>query len=109
MSPRLLFAGGGTGGHIFPLVAVAQAVRAAAPEVEIVFVGTARGMEMRVLGDLGEKLELLDDLVYESIGGNSQAMQQLHTVWPTLKTELDEIKEIKVAMTLIGGEVVWER
>jgi hypothetical protein len=37
-----------------------------------------------------QKLELLDDLVYEAIGGNAQAMQQLHAVWPTLKTELDE-------------------
>jgi hypothetical protein len=37
-----------------------------------------------------QKLELLDDWVYEAIGGNAQAMQQLHTLWPTLKTELDE-------------------
>lgn len=37
-----------------------------------------------------EKLELLDDLVYESIGGNAQAMKQLETVWPALKKELDE-------------------
>jgi hypothetical protein len=37
-----------------------------------------------------EKLELLDDLVYEAIGGNAQAMQQLHAVWPELQKELDE-------------------
>jgi hypothetical protein len=37
-----------------------------------------------------EKLELLDDLVYESIGGNAQAMQQLRNTWPTLEKELDE-------------------
>ncbi|MCC6126024.1 MAG: hypothetical protein IT426_13760 [Pirellulales bacterium] len=35
-----------------------------------------------------EKLELLDDLVYESIGGNARAMRQLQTVWPTLQKEL---------------------
>lgn len=37
-----------------------------------------------------EKLEFLDDLVYESIGGNAQAMQQLRTTWPALEKELDE-------------------
>jgi hypothetical protein len=37
-----------------------------------------------------EKLELLDDLVYESIGGNAQMLEQLHSVWPSLQAELDE-------------------
>jgi hypothetical protein len=37
-----------------------------------------------------EKLELLDDLVYESIGGNARAMQQLQSTWPALQKELDE-------------------
>ncbi len=37
-----------------------------------------------------EKLELLDDLVYESIGGNAQALGQLQTVWPALQKELDD-------------------
>ncbi len=35
--PRILFAGGGTGGHVFPAVAVAQAVLARAPDAEILF------------------------------------------------------------------------
>ncbi len=62
MSATLLFAGGGTGGHVFPLVAVAQAVRLERSDVRIVYVGTARGMESRLLGKLGEELELLDIL-----------------------------------------------
>jgi hypothetical protein len=37
-----------------------------------------------------ERLELLDDLVYESIGGNAQAMRQLQSVWPALQKELGE-------------------
>jgi len=59
MTLRFLFAGGGTGGHVFPLVAVAQAVRAQHEDVEIVFVGTARGLESRILGSRGERLELM--------------------------------------------------
>jgi hypothetical protein len=37
-----------------------------------------------------EKLELLDDLVYESLGGNAQALHQLQTIWPALQKELEE-------------------
>jgi UDP-N-acetylglucosamine--N-acetylmuramyl-(pentapeptide) pyrophosphoryl-undecaprenol N-acetylglucosamine transferase len=62
MTSTLLFAGGGTGGHIFPLVAVAQAMRSLRDDVQVIFVGTSRGMESRILGNLGERLELLDIL-----------------------------------------------
>jgi UDP-N-acetylglucosamine--N-acetylmuramyl-(pentapeptide) pyrophosphoryl-undecaprenol N-acetylglucosamine transferase len=59
--PTLLFAGGGTGGHVFPLIAVADAVRARA-DVRIVCVGTARGIETRVVPERGYELELMDVL-----------------------------------------------
>jgi UDP-N-acetylglucosamine--N-acetylmuramyl-(pentapeptide) pyrophosphoryl-undecaprenol N-acetylglucosamine transferase len=44
---------GGTGGHIMPAVAIAQAVRAARPEADILFVGTTRGMEERISRQYG--------------------------------------------------------
>lgn len=62
MRVTLLFAGGGTGGHVFPLVAVADAVRSLEPSANIVFVGTARGMETRVVPARGYPLELMDVL-----------------------------------------------
>jgi hypothetical protein len=37
-----------------------------------------------------EKLELLDDLVYEAIGGNATALGQLQSIWPSLNQELGE-------------------
>jgi UDP-N-acetylglucosamine--N-acetylmuramyl-(pentapeptide) pyrophosphoryl-undecaprenol N-acetylglucosamine transferase len=58
----LVFAGGGTGGHVFPMIAVANAVKTLAPDVRLVFVGTARGMEVRVVPMQGFELELLDVL-----------------------------------------------
>lgn len=61
MTTKVLIAGGGTGGHVFPMVAVAQALRAEG-DVEVVFVGTGRGIETRVIGEAGEQLELLDVL-----------------------------------------------
>ncbi|MDZ4693653.1 MAG: undecaprenyldiphospho-muramoylpentapeptide beta-N-acetylglucosaminyltransferase [Deltaproteobacteria bacterium] len=54
---RLLVAGGGTGGHLFPGIAVAQAVVEAGGEV--LFVGTERGIEKRVVPAAGFPLELL--------------------------------------------------
>ena len=56
----ILIAGGGTGGHVFPMVAVGDAVRAIEPAARVVYVGTARGIEVRVMGDRGDELELLD-------------------------------------------------
>jgi UDP-N-acetylglucosamine--N-acetylmuramyl-(pentapeptide) pyrophosphoryl-undecaprenol N-acetylglucosamine transferase len=56
---RLLIAGGGTGGHLFPGVAVAEELRAREPEAPVTFVGTERGIEARVLPKLGWDLELI--------------------------------------------------
>ena len=58
----VLIAGGGTGGHVFPMVAVGDALRRARPECRVVYVGTGRGIEVRVVGELGDELELLDVL-----------------------------------------------
>lgn len=46
---KVLFAGGGTGGHLYPALALADAMRAEAPAVEVHFVGATRGVEARVL------------------------------------------------------------
>lgn len=55
----VLIAGGGTGGHVFPMIAVGDAVKAADPDARVVYVGTSRGMEARVIPDRGDDLELL--------------------------------------------------
>jgi UDP-N-acetylglucosamine--N-acetylmuramyl-(pentapeptide) pyrophosphoryl-undecaprenol N-acetylglucosamine transferase len=46
---RILFAGGGTGGHLYPAIALASAVKAERPGTEVHFVGAQRGVEARVL------------------------------------------------------------
>jgi UDP-N-acetylglucosamine--N-acetylmuramyl-(pentapeptide) pyrophosphoryl-undecaprenol N-acetylglucosamine transferase len=55
----LLFAGGGTGGHVFPMLAVADAVRELLPSVRLVFVGTEKGMETKLVPERGYELELV--------------------------------------------------
>lgn len=56
----VLLAGGGSGGHVFPLLAVAEAMRILRPAVDVTFVGTSRGMEATLLPARGEKLVLLE-------------------------------------------------
>lgn len=55
----VVLAGGGTAGHTSPLIATAAALRAAEPGVELVCVGTARGLETRVIPAAGLRLELI--------------------------------------------------
>jgi len=54
---RFLFAGGGTGGHLFPAVAVAQKIKSIMPEAEILFVGTKSKIEGKVVPQLGYKFK----------------------------------------------------
>jgi UDP-N-acetylglucosamine--N-acetylmuramyl-(pentapeptide) pyrophosphoryl-undecaprenol N-acetylglucosamine transferase len=56
---RVLIAGGGTGGHLFPGVALAEEVVTRHPKNEAVFVGTAHGMEARVIPPLGYPFEAI--------------------------------------------------
>jgi UDP-N-acetylglucosamine--N-acetylmuramyl-(pentapeptide) pyrophosphoryl-undecaprenol N-acetylglucosamine transferase len=56
---RLVVAGGGTGGHLFPGIAVAEEFLARDKDNEVLFIGTANGIEARVLPKLGYRLELI--------------------------------------------------
>jgi len=53
---------GGTGGHIYPGLATAHAIRAARPDSQIVFVGTKRGLEGRLIPQAGYELVTVDML-----------------------------------------------
>jgi len=57
---RVLFAAGGTGGHVFPAIAVAKAIRHLEAKSEILFVGTERGFEKSLVPQAGFKLSLVD-------------------------------------------------
>jgi UDP-N-acetylglucosamine--N-acetylmuramyl-(pentapeptide) pyrophosphoryl-undecaprenol N-acetylglucosamine transferase len=56
---RVLIAGGGTGGHLYPGIAVAEELRRRDAATEVSFVGTARGLESRVVPGLGYPLDLI--------------------------------------------------
>lgn len=60
MNKRIIIAGGGTGGHIFPAIAIANALRKIDSAIEILFVGALGRMEMEKVPQAGYKIEGLD-------------------------------------------------
>jgi UDP-N-acetylglucosamine--N-acetylmuramyl-(pentapeptide) pyrophosphoryl-undecaprenol N-acetylglucosamine transferase len=68
MARVFLIAAGGTGGHLFPGLAVADVLKARDPEVRVVFVGTPRGLEGRLVPAAGYPLELLPILPLNAVG-----------------------------------------
>ena len=63
MSRVLMIAGGGTGGHIYPAIAIAQEFVSRGEGRNVIFVGTARGLETTIVPKAGFPLELI------SVGG----------------------------------------
>ncbi|NOT49836.1 MAG: undecaprenyldiphospho-muramoylpentapeptide beta-N-acetylglucosaminyltransferase [Chitinophagaceae bacterium] len=60
MSKRIIIAGGGTGGHIFPAIAIANALKKIDDGIEILFVGAKGRMEMEKVPQAGYRIEGLD-------------------------------------------------
>ncbi|MFT3749676.1 MAG: undecaprenyldiphospho-muramoylpentapeptide beta-N-acetylglucosaminyltransferase [Agriterribacter sp.] len=60
MAKKIIIAGGGTGGHIFPAIAIANALKEKDKNVDILFVGAKGKMEMEKVPQAGYKIEGLD-------------------------------------------------
>lgn len=78
---RLLLAAGGTGGHLFPGIAVAQVAQREAA-AEVLFVGTAHGMEQEVIPRLSFALQLIPA---EQLRGRS-VWGRLRALWAALRS-----------------------
>lgn len=66
---KLLIAGGGTGGHVFPAIAIAREWLSRGNEREVVLVGTERGIEMKLVPQAGLPLETLRAAGLKGKGG----------------------------------------
>ena len=60
MSVKVILAGGGTGGHIFPAIAIANAIKKMRPDAQILFVGAKGKMEMEKVPQAGYEIKGLD-------------------------------------------------
>jgi len=61
-SPRVVLAGGGTGGHVFPGLALAEELRRKESGVEVLFVGAPGGIEEKLVPEAGWRLELVESV-----------------------------------------------
>ncbi len=65
---KILIAAGGTGGHIYPGIAVAKELLRRDPETEVLFVGTTRGLETRIVPENGFQLSLITSSGLKNVG-----------------------------------------
>jgi UDP-N-acetylglucosamine--N-acetylmuramyl-(pentapeptide) pyrophosphoryl-undecaprenol N-acetylglucosamine transferase len=80
---RIVFAGGGTGGHLYPGLAIARAVQRARPDIQPFFIGARRGIEKEVLPTTGYPHVLLDlhPLYRTKVWNNWRTARGLVTAW----------------------------
>lgn len=87
---RVMFAGGGTGGHLYPGLAIARALKRADPSVEPFFIGAQRGIERDVLPQVGFTFELLDlhPLYRSRPWENWKTIRGAVTAWQVIAAEV---------------------
>ena len=56
---KVVLAGGGTGGHIYPAIAIAKYVKEKNPNADILFIGTKKGLEVELVPKAGFNLETI--------------------------------------------------
>ncbi|HEY8530196.1 MAG TPA: undecaprenyldiphospho-muramoylpentapeptide beta-N-acetylglucosaminyltransferase [Paenibacillaceae bacterium] len=74
---RVVLTGGGTGGHIYPALAIGQEVLAREPGSELLYIGAVRGLESRVVPQRGIRFEALDVTGFR----RSLSWHNVRTVW----------------------------
>ncbi|MBP5833978.1 undecaprenyldiphospho-muramoylpentapeptide beta-N-acetylglucosaminyltransferase [Lactiplantibacillus plantarum] len=88
---RLMISGGGTGGHIYPALALIDALKAHDPEAQVQFVGTHRGLESRIVPERGIDFKTIKIQGFK----RSLSLQNVKTVYLFLKSVVTARKYIK--------------
>ncbi len=99
----VLVAAGGTGGHIFPGLAVADELRRRDPARRVLFVGTPRGLESRLVPRAGYPLALLPILPLNGVGLLRMLKGLLALPWALLKSAALVLRERPGAVLGVGG------
>ena len=104
MTPTtILVAAGGTGGHLFPGIAVADELRARDPNTRVIFVGTPKGLESRLVPRAGYELELLPILPLNGVGPVRLLKGMAALPWAMLKAGRLVARHRPRAVLGVGG------
>ena len=87
---KVIMTGGGTGGHIYPAIAIADKIRRKHPEAEFLFIGTERGMEKVLVPKNGY------DIRFITVSGFNRKK-----LWKNVKTAMDLLKGNRQANKII--------
>ena len=100
---RIIISGGGTGGHIFPAVSIANAIKAKHPNAKILFVGAEGRMEMQRVPAAGYEIKGLpikDSTVHTKL----KNFKVLFKLWKSLRMARQIIKDFKPQVAVgVGG------
>ncbi|MCK8621863.1 undecaprenyldiphospho-muramoylpentapeptide beta-N-acetylglucosaminyltransferase [Prevotella sp. E13-27] len=100
---RIIVSGGGTGGHIFPAISIANAIKAEHPEAEILFVGAEGRMEMQRVPAAGYEIKGLPICGFDRKNLLKNIIV-LYKIWKSQRMAAKIIKEFKpMAVVGVGG------
>ncbi|SRR6056297_2096165 len=102
---KIIFTGGGTGGHVYPALSIADEIKKRNTDAEIIFVGTKRGIESRVVPEAGYELKII-----EAAGINRREMLKninvAGKVFRGLRQCMEILKEFKPELVIGTGGYV---
>ena len=82
-NPKFIMSGGGTGGHIYPAIAIANELKSRFPKADILFVGAQDKMEMQKVPQAGYDIKGL------WIAGIQRKLTLQNSMFPSVKAEQD--------------------
>lgn len=100
---NIVITGGGTGGHIFPALAIAGGLEKSIPGVKVIFVGTARGLEARIIPREGFDIRFIRS---EGLVGKSvfRTLKSAFTIPLSVMDAYAILKDIRPDMVIgVGG------
>lgn len=102
---RVIMTGGGTGGHVYPAIAIADEIKKRYDDAEILFIGADDGMERKIVPDNGYRLEMIavDGLRRKKIHENFKVLKKLRIASKRSKELIKEFEPDVVIGT--GGYV----
>lgn len=87
---KILLSGGGTGGHIYPALALMREMKKDYPEAEFLYIGTEKGLESQIVPESGVPFRSVDIQGFK----RSFSTENLKTIWKFLKSTSDAKKII---------------